>query len=207
VDAVHGASTLENHAEARRQAALADALILTKTDLTDARSRDRTVQPVRAINPFAPWLDPQEALRPEALSMQRFRPERLEEADLQTWLGLNPSLSHIPGHDPNRHGADIEAFALVSEARVTEGQLIVFREAVRMLLGPKLLRLKGLVAMAEEPDQPMLIHHVQSVSEPPVRLARWPTRDRRTRLVVIAQGAERAQIEGFWAALTRPSSS
>jgi G3E family GTPase len=207
VDAVHGASTLENHAEARRQAALADALILTKTDLTDARSRDRTVQPVRAINPFAPWLDPQEALRPEALSMQRFRPERLEEADLQTWLGLNPSLSHIPGHDPNRHGADIEAFALVSEARVTEGQLIVFREAVRMLLGPKLLRLKGLVAMAEEPDQPMLIHHVQSVSEPPVRLARWPTRDRRTRLVVIAQGAERAQIEGFWAALTRPPSS
>lgn len=207
VDAVHGLSTLGDHAEARRQVALADALILTKTDLADAATQEATLRAVRASNPFAPWLDAREALQPDALSRQRFRPERLEEAELQAWLGLNPGLSHVAGHDPNRHGADIEAFALVSDASVSEGQLIVFREAMRMLLGPKLLRLKGLVAMADDPERPMLIHHVQSVTEPPVRLQRWPTRDRRTRIVVIAQGAERAQIEGFWTALTKPQSS
>ncbi|MBN8533662.1 MAG: GTP-binding protein [Rhizobiales bacterium] len=206
VDAVHGASTLGDHAEARRQVALADALVLTKTDLADTAAQNTTIGAAREINPFAPWLDEGDALRPEALARPLFRPERLDEADLKAWLGLNPGLSHVPGHDPNRHGKAIEAFAFVSDARVTEGQLIVFREAMRMLLGPKLLRLKGLVAMADRPDQPMLIHHVQSVSEPPVRLQKWPTRDRRTRIVVIAQGAERVQIEGFWNALTQPQS-
>jgi G3E family GTPase len=206
VDALHGASTLRDHAEARRQVALADALVLTKTDLADAATTETTTQAARAINPFAPWLEAGEAMQPDALARQLFRPERLEEADLKTWLGLNPGLSHVPGHDPNRHGEAIEAFAFVSDARVNEGQLVVFREAMGMLLGPKLLRLKGLVAMDESPDQPMLIHHVQSVSEPPIRLPKWPTRDRRTRLVVIAQGADRAQIEGFWNALTAPRS-
>jgi G3E family GTPase len=205
VDALHGAKTLDEHAEARRQVALADALILTKSDIANAVERKKTVQAAQALNPFAPWLEASEALSPEALSMARFRPEKLDDDALLIWLGQNEGISHVPGHDPNRHGPDIEAFAFVSEAKVSEGQLIVFREAMRMLLGPKLLRLKGLVAMADDPDRPMLIHHVQSVSEPPVRLAKWPTRDRRTRMVVIAQGAERAQIEGFWTALTKSS--
>lgn len=205
VDALHGTTTLADHTEARRQVALADALILTKTDLASEAARSATMAAAQALNPFAPWLEAEEALRPEALSRARFRPDRLEETELLAWLGANPGLSHVPGHNPNRHGPDIEAFAFLSDNPVDEGQLIVFREAMRMLLGPKLLRLKGLVAMADDPDRPMLIHHVQSVSEPPVRLARWPTRDRRTRLVVIAQGAERAQIEGFWTALTRRS--
>ncbi|MGL5446338.1 MAG: CobW family GTP-binding protein [Rhabdaerophilum sp.] len=203
VDAVHGAQTLAEHAEARRQVALADALFLTKVDIASDALREETIAAVRALNPFAPWLDAREALQPEALSHQRFRPEKLDDAALLAWLGDNEGISHVAGHDPNRHGPDIEAFALVSKAQVSEGQLIVFREAMRMLLGPKLLRLKGLVAMADDPERPMLIHHVQSVSEPPVRLTKWPTRDRRTRLVVIAQGAERAQIEGFWTALTK----
>jgi G3E family GTPase len=185
---------------------LADVLILTKADLADAATTEATLEAARGVNPFAPWLDEHEALLPAALSHQRFRPERLEEAELQAWLGLNPGLSHVPGHDPNRHGLEIEAFAFVSETRVSESQLIVFREAMRVLLGPKLLRLKGLVGMAESPESPMLIHHVQSVAEPPVRLPKWPTRDQRTRIVVIAQGADRAQIEGFWTALARPQS-
>jgi G3E family GTPase len=205
VDAVNGSETLLAHAEARRQVALADVLLLTKVDQADISRRSSAVAATRQLNPFAPWLDAREALQPEALSRQRFRPERLDEATLLAWLGANPGLSHVAGHDPNRHGPDIEAFAFVSNAAVTEGQLVVFREAMRMLLGPRLLRLKGLVAMTDDPDRPMLIHHVQSVSEPAVRLPKWPTRDRRTRIVVIAQGAERAQIEGFWAALTRPS--
>lgn len=205
VDAVHGAQTLADHAEARRQVALADALILTKTDIAAATTREKSIEAARALNPFAAWLEADKALQPETLSRQRFRPEKLDDAALVAWLGANEGISHVPGHDPNRHGPDIEAFAFVSEARVSEGQLIVFREAMRMLLGPKLLRLKGLVAMADDPDRPMLIHHVQSVSEPPLRLAKWPTRDRRTRLVIIAQGADRAQIEGFWTALTKSS--
>jgi G3E family GTPase len=209
VDAVHGAETLRAHAEARRQAALADAMILSKTDIATPEAQAATIAAARALNPFAPWLEAQAALQPEALSTLRFRPERLEDADLVAWLGENEGMSHgadhVPGHDPNRHGAEIEAFALVSPQTVSEGQLTVFREAMRLMLGPKLLRLKGLVAMADDPERPMLIHAVQSVADPPVRLPRWPSRDRRTRLVVIAQGEARRTIEGFWKALTNPS--
>lgn len=202
VDAVHGAETLANHAEARRQVALADALILTKMDIATPDAITATQDAARELNPFAPWLDAKTALRPEALSALRFRPERLDEAELLAWLGENEGVSHIPGHDPNRHGPDIEAFALVSDAKVSEGQLTVFREAMRLMLGPKLLRLKGLIAMADDPERPMLIHAVQSVADAPVRLARWPSRNTRTRLVVIAQGEVRTTIEGFWTALT-----
>lgn len=209
VDAVHGAETLANHAEARRQVALADALILTKSDIATPEAQAATREAARALNPFAPWLDAHAALRPEALSTLRFRPERLSDADLLAWLGENEGVSHAAhdglGHDPNRHGPEIEAFALVSPNPVTEGQLTVFREAMRLMLGPKLLRLKGVVAMADDPERPMLIHAVQSVADPPVRLERWPSRDRRTRLVVIAQGEVRQTIEGFWTALTNAS--
>lgn len=207
VDALHAPQTLHEHAEARRQVALADALILTKTDLATPEQRAAALEAAQAQNPFVPWLDPQAALRPEALSQPRFRPQRLNDAALLAWLGANPGLSHVPGHDQNRHGADIEAFAFLSEARVSEAQLIVFVEAMRVMLGSKLLRLKGLVAMAEEPDRPMLIHQVQSVSDPPIRLEKWPSRDRRTRIVAIVQGSSRGQIEGFWRALSAGSAA
>jgi G3E family GTPase len=206
VDAVHGAETLASHAEARRQVALADALILTKADIAKPEAITATRAATQALNPFAPWLEAEAALQPEALSTPRFRHEKLEDADLLAWLGEHEGGSHVAGHDPNQHGSEIEAFALVSDAKVTEGQLTVFREAMRLMLGPKLLRLKGLIAMTDDPERPMLIHAVQSVADAPQRLARWPSRDRRTRLVIIAQGEVRQTIEGFWKALTNNSS-
>jgi G3E family GTPase len=130
----------------------------------------------------------------------------LDDEPLLQWLDANASISHQPGHDPNRHGDDIDAFSFVSNAIISEGQLTVFREAMRVMLGPKLLRMKGIVAVHETPDQPLVIHQVQSISKEPLRLARWPSRDRRTRIVLITQGVQRAMIDGFWTALTNTSS-
>ncbi len=76
----------------------------------------------------------------------------------------------------------------------------MFREAMRLMLGPKLLRLKGLIAMVDDPERPMLIHAVQSVADALSASRAWPSRDRRTRLVIIAQGEVRQTIEGFWKA-------
>jgi G3E family GTPase len=63
----------------------------------------------------------------------------------------------------------------------------MFIDLVRSLHGPKLLRLKGIVKIAEEPDRPLVIHGVQHVMHPPVRLERWPDADERTRIVVITR--------------------
>jgi G3E family GTPase len=63
----------------------------------------------------------------------------------------------------------------------------MFIDLVRSLHGPKLLRMKGIVKLAETPDEPLVIHGVQHVMHPPVRLEAWPDADRRTRIVVIAR--------------------
>jgi G3E family GTPase len=72
---------------------------------------------------------------------------------------------------------------------------------VRSLHGPNLLRLKGIVKLAEEPGRPLVIHGVQHVFHPPVRLPAWPDRDTRTRIVLITRDIEpqtiRALFEAF----------
>jgi G3E family GTPase len=206
VDAVHGAETLASHAEARRQAVLADALILSKADIATPEQITETRRAIAALQPQALWLADDAATSPAALTALRFSPNTLEDESLLQWLDANTGISHQPGHDPNRHGDDIDAFSFVSNAIISEGQLAVFREAIRVMLGPKLLRMKGIVAVRETPDQPLVIHQVQSISEAPVRLPRWPGRDRRTRIVLITQGAQRAMVEGFWTALTNAAS-
>ncbi|CAN1527207.1 COG0523 Putative GTPases (G3E family) [Rhabdaerophilaceae bacterium] len=203
VDAVHGASTLEAHIEARRQVALADALILSKGDLATPDTRMATEAAVAALNPHAHWLEGSMENSADALTTSRFLPDKLDDNALLTWLGENQSMSHQPGHDPNSNGGSIEAHGFVSDEAVDASQLIVFREAMRLLLGPRLLRMKGLVRMAEHPEKPVLIHHVQSVADAPVTLGQWPSRDRRTRIVIIAQDVDKAVISGFWEALTR----
>ena len=61
----------------------------------------------------------------------------------------------------------------------------MFLDLLRGLHGPNLLRVKGIVKIAEAPDQPVVIHGVQHVFHPPTSLPAWPDDDRRTRLVFI----------------------
>lgn len=205
VDAVHGADTLDRHAEARRQVALADRILMTKLDLAGAEALPALREGIAALNPTVPILAEEPADFAATLFTNRFEPWREMDAGLEGWLGAAEATAtpHPPGHDPNRHGADIQSFSFISEQPVRPEALIVFQEAMRILHGPRLLRLKGLVAMSDDPERPAVIHHVQSVMHPLQRLARWPGRDRRTRLVFIVQGIPAETIETFWAALVR----
>jgi G3E family GTPase len=69
------------------------------------------------------------------------------------------------------------------------------------MLGPRLLRVKGLVATAELPDRPLVIQGAQHVFHPPRRLPAWPDGLRATRLVVISDGLDSAEVEHLWRAL------
>jgi G3E family GTPase len=66
--------------------------------------------------------------------------------------------------------------------------------------GPNLLRVKGVVRLAESPDSPLVIHGVQHVFHPPARLDAWPDEDRRTRLVFIVHDLDPAAIQGLFQA-------
>ena len=74
----------------------------------------------------------------------------------------------------------------------------MFLDLLRSLHGPNLLRLKGIVKLAEEPQRPLVIHGVQHVFHPPVRLPSWPDEDQRTRIVLITRDVEPQTVRALF---------
>ncbi len=101
---------------------------------------------------------------------------------------------HHHHHDVNRHDAHIRAFTLASDQPIPFSAFEMFLDLLRSMHGPNLLRVKGIVKLAEQPEQPVVIHGVQHVFHPPATLAAWPDADRRTRLVFIVKDIEERTI-------------
>jgi G3E family GTPase len=180
VDAQHGEATLDRHPEARRQAVLADRMLLTKTDVvaeTDAlRGR------LAALNPGAPLLCAVAgAVAPAALFSGTDADARA--ARLAALAATSTRSPFVPA----AHSDGVMTFSLVREAPLPALALMLWLEALVEHCGDRLLRVKGLVDVAEMPDRPALIHGVRHVFAPPEWLDRWPSADRRTRMVFIGE--------------------
>jgi G3E family GTPase len=103
-------------------------------------------------------------------------------------------------HDVNRHDAHIRAFALSSDQPVSRGAFDMFLDLLRSAHGPKLLRVKGLVALADDPERPVVIHGVQHVFHPPATLDAWPEGDdRKSRVVFITRDIAESTIRKVFA--------
>jgi G3E family GTPase len=205
VDAVNAAATLDQHMESVKQVAVADRIVLTKTDLLAAAEREAIVREVRArlaaLNPAAAILDASagEATAPNLLGCGLFDPDR-KSPDVKRWLAEEayaagtPRGPHAHHHDPNRHDERIRAFTLTSDVPIPAASFEMFLDLLRSLHGPKLLRLKGIVKIAEEPARPLVIHGVQHVLHPAVRLEGWPDADERTRIVLITRDLSAGEV-------------
>ena len=199
VDAVNGAGTLDTHAEAVKQVAVADRLVLTKTDLLTSPAGRASLGALRtrlrALNPAAHLLDAAagEADAARLLNCGLYDPNG-KIPDVKRWLAAeayaDPHHHHGHRHDPNRHDAHIRAFALTTPQAIPAGAFEMFMELVRSLHGPNLLRVKGVVKLAEHPDRPAVVHAVQHLMHPVARLERWPDGDRSTRMVFIVRDIE-----------------
>jgi G3E family GTPase len=203
VDAVNGDATLDAHAEAVKQAALADRLVLTKTDLATPAQRAALIERLHAFNPAAPILDAAkgEATAERLLNCGLYDPER-KIPDVKKWLAeeayAERHAHHHHGHDHdhehdhaqfdrNRHDEHIASFVLTTDKAIPAGTLDMFLELLRANYGTQLLRVKGIVKLAEMPDTPVVVHGVQHVFHPTARLERWPDDDRRSRIVFITR--------------------
>jgi G3E family GTPase len=205
VDAVTGEATLDAHAEAVKQAAVGDRIVLTKTDLANASQRERIVARLRALNPAAPILDAAkgEATPDRLLGSGLYDPDK-KIPDVKRWLAAEAYADghHHHHHDVNRHDEHIGSFVLTTDEAIPAGTLEMFLELLRATHGAKLLRIKGIVKLAEMPDTPVVVHGVQHVFHPTARLDRWPDDDHRTRLVFITHDlSERTVRELFEAFL------
>jgi G3E family GTPase len=193
IDAVNGETTLDAHAEAVKQAAVADRIVLSKTDLADEAQRARIVARLSALNPAAPILDAAkgEATADKLTACGLYDPAR-KIPDVNRWLAAEAYAdAHAPhdhNHlDRNRHDDHIQSFVLASDEAIPAGTLDMFLELVRAQYGAQILRVKGIVKLAEMPDTPVVVHGVQHIFHPTARLERWPDDDHRSRLVFITR--------------------
>jgi G3E family GTPase len=203
VDAVNGMATLDAHEEAVKQAAIADRIVLAKTDLAAEKGTLR--ERLTRLNPAAVVLDAAagEATVDRLTNCGLYEPDK-KIPDVARWLADEAVISaeaaahgrHDHAHEHNhkhdhghahRHDDRIRVFAAATETPMPAATLELFLELLRSAHGPKILRVKGIVQIAEEPEKPVVLHMVQHVLHPPARLEGWPSEDRRSRLVFVTK--------------------
>jgi len=209
VDAMHGSGQLDEHMEAVKQAAVADRLVLTKTDLAEPETVAALRRRLRALNPAAPVLTAVLGeIAPEALlDAGLFNPQS-KIPEVTRWLNAEAFVpdhrahgedrhdhGHTKhGHDVNRHDERIAAFCLTRERPIPWNAFVDWIEMLIATQGANLLRVKGVLNLAGE-ERPVAVHGVQHVFHPPTVLPSWPDDDRRSRLVFITRDLGRQAVE------------
>jgi G3E family GTPase len=189
VDAVNGMAQLDNQREAVKQAAVADRLLITKTDLADAASVEALQQRLTRMNPGVPMQHvSQGKIAPNALFGASLKPQA-RSADIERWLPVAAvnSVVYKGVHDDH-----IRTFCIYYDEPVSTMGMTAWLTALASLRGANLLRVKGLLNVD---GKPVAVHAVQTLIHEPVSLAQWPDADRRSRLVFITRDMERAEIE------------
>lgn len=202
IDAVNGAVQIAAHPEALKQVALASRLLVTKTDLVSPAALDGLERALRALNPSAPM---QAVAHGEIGSDLVVGDHDYDPTagDTAAWLGADEDHDHVHTQDhddpehahahAHTHTHDVVSFCLTRAEPVPWPALSDWLRSLTSLRGADLLRVKGIVNVAGQ-DLPVVLHGVQHIFHPPRQLARWPDRDRRTRIVCITRGLHEADV-------------
>ncbi len=226
VDATLGASTLDDHEEAVKQVAVADRIVLTKTDLASPETRETLTQRLSALNPVAGsrLLDSAATGCADLFDAGLF--DGHHEARVEAWLALeyvpahggavshlhDGAVSHLHDgavshlHDgavSHLHDKAIRTFTLEGTAPINRDAFVEWLEMLLTTQGERILRVKGVLAVEGE-ALPIAIHGVQHVFYPPVELKNWPDgwqAGRTSKLVFITRnlgaGAVRDTLNAF----------
>lgn len=199
VDAVLGMATLSAYPESVQQVAVADMLLLTKTDLLDGAPAPELLERLRTLNATAPLHLDREA-QPEALRALMQDPDSEPLAAARRAGGddapvYRPVGASATAPDAPRHRDGITSFVLVRDEPLPREAFFGWMDLLVASRGEDLLRVKGLVNLAEQPEQPLVIHGVQHLFSPPESLPDWPGEDRRTRIVFITRGVDAQALE------------
>lgn len=203
VDSQHGLDTLNRHPEAVQQVILADAMLVTKTDLTptDAPEMPEHLEHrLRALNPTALLLYPDTRTPDEwQLNALLNRLHETHERDTETtnhpaFVAQKSSQQALkitriytgPAEISmgNPHSQDIGSYSWTSDHPIDPRQFSAWQDAIQQIAGPGLLRLKGLIQRSDLPN-PLLIQAVQHMVHPVITLPAWPSRDHRSRIIAI----------------------
>ncbi len=212
IDMATGSNTLDEHSEAIKQAAVADSLLLTKSDLATDEQKMALLRRLDDINPAAPRYEVHNGkVAPEQVLDLGLFSGHGKTPDVERWLKQEAyaeassehheqhSHDHDHGdrhhhHDVNRHDDHINSFCFVLEEPISKQVLSAWLGLMSVFVGTRILRVKGIINVKEY-DQPIVVHGVQHVFHPPVPLPAWPSEDRRSHLVFITQDVGRDVIK------------
>ncbi len=194
VDVPFGLDHIAKQPEARQQVAMADRILLTKSDLAPAEALVALQGQIAGLNPLAPQhLGSRGRIDVESLFPPHFLDPALpSEADLPRDWGAGTG---------SRHSPETEALVLTHVGWIAWPPLEAWLREIRLKHAEALLRIKGLVALDGAPG-PLLIQGVHHVLHPPVQLEHWPDDDHSTRLILILRGVDPGPIRARWATLT-----
>lgn len=211
-DVIEGASSVDNHFEAMKQIAFADRIVLTKTDIKRSADNPPDIRllsnELRELNTSADIVD-RHAVDFSSLFSPRPYTAVDRGEDVAGWLALENAITLEGGHasgspgggGSQRHGAGIRTFSIVKDAPLSEERFYRFLDLLRNSAGQRLLRVKGIVATDDRPNEPLIVHAVQHLVSDPVRLPGWPDDDRRTRLVFITNNVDPEPVRELFAAV------
>src|ERR1700688_3134310 len=182
VDAETGGDTLSWSAEARKQAILADRLVVTKTDIADKGAAAVLTAQLRALNSGAEIL---EAVNGE------LDPSRLTEPASNQRNAFVAEAAHSDG---------IGSFVLMQDKPMPWAAFAKAMDTLIALRGPDLLRVKGFLDV-EGCKGPVVVQFVQHLAHPPVELTAWPDGNRQSRVVFITRGISESQVRGLFKAV------
>jgi G3E family GTPase len=211
VDGAFGLGQISDHIEAKKQIAMADRIIVTKTDLSIPDALQNFESEIDTLNPAAPIVradkgkaDPQHFLNAGLFDQDSKTPDVIkwlnEEAYDQSRVGAAHDHEHDESHNVNRHDEHIQSFAVTLDQPVTWAGYAAWVAQMKTFEGDKLLRIKGLFNVVGQ-KRPVVVHGVQHLFSPPESLPAWPDLDRNSRLVFITRDLPRDQIEQTLATL------
>ncbi|MAS15689.1 MAG: GTP-binding protein [Nitratireductor sp.] len=208
VDCMHGRETLEAHEEARHQVAVADRLLLTKTDLAETDVlRDLKIHLAR----LAPGLEPVSADEVEAAALIDCSALEIGSRAAAVLHEASPchhhdgdehghEHGHLHDHHGHGHSAAFETILLTHDRPISGPALENFLDLLRSQCGAQILRLKGIVELRGQPEHPLVVQGVRQILHAPRYLAGWPDERRGVRLVIIGTGLDEAYVKGLFAA-------
>lgn len=204
VDGVHGMGHLDDHEEAVKQAAVADRIIITKSDLADADDIKVLHERLHQLNPGAIIFEADFCrVSPNELFNAGLFDPKSKSVNVQHWLNSAAYNSDDSGHDHghdhgqvdvNRHDEHISSFCLTADEPLDWNSLIQWYDDLANERGDHLLRVKGLVNVAGK-DAPYALQCVQAIRHTPAKLPAWPDDDHRTRIVFITRDLSKDEVE------------
>ena len=208
VDAINGESTYNVHEEAVKQTAFADRIVLSKTDIADKGRVNSLTKRIRTINPKVTIIKSNMNSVPveKLLGLNDYNPQN-KDWNVREWLEIEKNksskhLHHHHDHDVNRHGDDIETFAMVTSQPVSMTSVNFFLELLMSQMGENILRIKGILNIKGQ-ECPAVIHGVQHIFHPLEWLEKWPSQNKQSRLVFITKNINKDTIDNLFKIIGR----